>query len=91
MNFVEKEVAALIPIAVLKGGMYGVKIIAKIITKNGDTYFSFLIPPYYEINEKIEEYLVQAALAKYDYIEVQESTQIVSREELEEYLRLQNS
>lgn len=88
-NFDFKEIEKIIPIAVQTGNLSGAKIIAKIYPPTGDDYTSFLLSPDYLPVEAVPDYIVESAIVKYEYFPLKEKTIIKSKEEFNDFLKLQ--
>ena len=71
------------PMAFLTSKLVPVKIIAEL--PNGQ--YVFLLPPLYQIEEAVERYVFEAAVAKYEYKLVQEESIVRNQEDLETFLK----
>lgn len=85
MNWDELKVKNVTPLGFLSGGLDGVRIITKIETNN-ESFYTFLIPPFYEIKEKLDEYMVNSAMSKYGYQPFESKIIISSKEEFQKFL-----
>jgi hypothetical protein len=76
------------PLAELRSGMDGVRIIAEVSFKSCVDGLYFFTPPTYDLIEdnKIEKYILHSAISKHGYIPV-DGGLIHNCEEFEEYLR----
>ena len=88
MNFQESDIKGIKPLAILKGGLNGTRLIAEVTYGNGEIILLSLLPPNYSLQDLIilQQYLLESAVAKHGYSVVPQK-EITSFEEYEQYLR----
>lgn len=88
MNFKEMGVQTVEPLAVLEGGINGVKFIARTTMNDGQSQLMFMVPPNYDLKTAVltNEEVLETAVIKHGYGLVNHKP-IESVEEYEEYLR----